>query len=33
MELRDQGQRYEVPHTEERLADIMVSLMEFKFSF
>ncbi|TMW45358.1 hypothetical protein DOY81_009564 [Sarcophaga bullata] len=23
MELRDQGQRYEVPHTEERLADIM----------
>ncbi|XP_037822254.1 uncharacterized protein LOC119610911 [Lucilia sericata] len=23
MELRDQGQRYEVPHTEERIADIM----------
>ena len=29
MELRDQGQRYEVPHTEERLADIMVSLIDF----
>lgn len=24
MELRDQSQRYEVPHSEERIADIMV---------
>lgn len=24
MELRDQSQRYEVPHSEDRIADIMV---------